>query len=455
MLYENMLSRLASAPSPISNEEYRHRQQMLLARLDTSAALLLCANPQRLRTNDVHHPARTNSDLLYLCGCADEGAVLLAMHSDEGWTVTLFVQARDIEKEIWEGRRLGVEGAAASFPIHEALPRGELEEVLSVRLQDAGSVYHRIGLDESVDRIVERSINDKSRARQQLGQGPDQQIDPSGLLAELRLRKSEAEIEHMRHSARISSLAHLISMQSARPEMGEWQLQALIEGFFRYAGADQWAYPSIVGSGDNATVLHYTSNQDACRDGEVVLIDAGSEYKGYAADITRSWPVNGKFTVEQRQIYDLVLKAQLAAIAEVRAGRPYLAPHHAARRILAEGLVELGIIDGSAEQSLDNGELQKYYMHGTGHWLGLDVHDVGVYRPDGEPRLFEPGMVITVEPGLYFGAWRPDLEGLDPRWAGIGIRIEDDVLVTEDGPDVLSSDCPKDPDELEALIGTA
>ena len=259
----------------------------------------------------------------------------------------------------------------------------------------------------------------------------------------------------MKYSAEISSLAHIEAMRNGRPGIGEWQLQAIIEGGFRYLGASNWAYPSIVGCGENATILHYHDNNSPCMDGDVVLIDAGSEYEGYAADITRSWPVNGKFSNAQRKIYDLVLKSQLAAIEKCVVGNEYLDTHKAASKVLAEGLVDLGIISCSPEEALENGELKKYFMHGTGHWLGLDVHDVGVYKPGGEPRKFESGMVITIEPGLYFGDWRPDLDNLDSQWAGIGIRIEDDVLITETGPEVLSSKCPKTIEEMEKIIGTS
>ena len=235
----------------------------------------------------------------------------------------------------------------------------------------------------------------------------------------------------------------------------EYQLQATIEGFFVYAGASGWAYPSIVGCGDNATVLHYHQNNDVCEDGEVILIDAGAEYRGYAADITRSWPINGTFTEAQREIYQLVLDAQLAAIDKCRPGLPYNAPHDEARRVLAEGLIELGVITQTLEEALDmeTGDLKKWYMHNTGHWIGLDVHDVGVYKPNGEPRLLEEGMVLTVEPGLYFGAWRPDVD-CPQRYANLGIRIEDDVLVTANEPDVLTASCPKTIEEIEQITGT-
>jgi Xaa-Pro aminopeptidase len=236
----------------------------------------------------------------------------------------------------------------------------------------------------------------------------------------------------------------------------ENQLQSLIEGFFRYAGTSGWSYPSIVGSGENATILHYKQNEDYCKDGEIVLIDAGAEFRGYAADITRSWPNNGQFTDAQKEIYQIVLDAQMAAIDACVVGNPYNAPHEAARKVLAEGLIQLGVITQGLDDALDldAGQLKNWYMHNTSHWIGLDVHDVGVYLPNGEPRLLENGMCLTIEPGLYFGAWRPDVE-CPERYANIGIRIEDDILVTNEGPVVLTDMCPKTIDEIESIVGTS
>jgi len=243
-------------------------------------------------------------------------------------------------------------------------------------------------------------------------------------------------------------------MRHSHEGVRENQLQSVIEGFFSYAGGEGWSYPSIVGSGENATILHYTVNNDECNIEDVVLIDAGSEYRGYASDITRSWPIGGTFSVPQRELYEIVLAAQEAAIAVCRVGEQYTAPHDAARRVLAEGLINLGVIDQTIEEALDveTGELRKWYMHNTSHWIGLDVHDVGVYKPNGQPRLLEAGMCLTVEPGLYFGAWRPDVD-CPERYANIGIRIEDDVLVTDSDPVVLTQDCPKTIDDIEAIVG--
>ena len=455
MAFGTAATTLGESPAPISKSEYRGRQQKLYSQLHDSSALIICSSPTKIRSNDVHHPYRTNSDLLYLTGWSEPDTVMLVVKKEDSWQTKLFLQPRNTELEIWEGRRPGIEGALEGWAIDAASSIEGINDELIKELENVDLVYHSVGLNQNVDSLVEQSINSKTRARQQIGEGPTQRIDPAGLIAEMRLIKSEAEIELMRHSAEISSLAHIEAMKNSFPGIGEWQIQGLIEGCFRYLGASNWAYPSIVGCGENATILHYHVNNQQCKDGDIVLIDAGSEYEGYAADITRSWPVNGKFTEAQKKIYNLVLKSQIAAIKQCIVGNEYLETHKAASKVLAEGLVELGIISCSPEEALENGELKKYFMHGTGHWIGLDVHDVGIYKPEGKPRKFEAGMVITIEPGLYFGDWRPDLNDLDSQWAGIGIRIEDDVLITEEGPDVLSSRCPKNLDEIESLIGTA
>ena len=446
---------LASESGPsISNSEYRSRQQRLIEGLDANDLLLVVGNPQSVRSNDVRYPYRNNSDLLYLCGWQEEHSILAIRNLDGNWSVELFVQPNNVLKEIWEGRRPGLEGAVSSWPIDKAHSIEEMNSVLGEMLSSCNKVLVRTGIDSKVDSLVMESLESRDRARQLLGEGPITIEDPSARIAELRLRKSPAEIEMMRHACKISSQAHIEAMEKSSNGIGEWQLQAIIEGFFQWNG-QTWAYPSIVGCGDNATILHYHANDKPCLSEEVVLIDAGSEYGGYAADITRSWPIGGRFSDPQREIYQIVLNAQKAAIEACQVGAPYDAPHQTARRYLAQGLIDLGICNQSLEEALSpDGELGKWYMHNTGHWIGMDVHDVGVYRPNGEPRMLEEGMVLTVEPGLYFAAWREDVE-VPARWSGIGIRIEDDVLVTANGPEVLSADCPKEIDELENIIGSS
>ena len=454
IMFDEVFQDLPPAPAPFSVNEVRARQARLTSSLSTDTLLLLPAPKESTRSNDVHYRYRSSSDLMYLTDWGQPESMGYAMHDGSSWVWGLFVQPKDTLKEIWEGRRLGVDGVLALGMVDRAHSIHDREDIVRDLLKDASRVLLRQHVDHELDELVRVAMTERSRPRQQFGTGPVVLEDPSARIAELRLRKSDEEIAMMRHAADISSRAHIAAMKLPSSSLNERHLLAVIEGGFVYGGGDGWAYPSIVGSGVNATVLHYNVNNDDCAKGDVVLIDAGTEYRGYASDITRSWPVGGTFSEAQREIYTIVLDAQKAAIEACKVGAPYNAPHDAARRVLAEGLITLGVINQSLDEALDadSGQLRDWYMHNTGHWLGLDVHDVGVYRPNGEPRLLESGMVLTVEPGLYFGAWRPDVS-CPPRYADIGIRIEDDVLVTEDGPVVLSDACPKELDELEGLVG--
>ena len=455
MMFDHALAGIPAKPPGISTQEYRDRQSRVLSRLSHSDILIVASPQEKTRSNDVHYPFRSQSDMLYLSGWVDPESVLTCHHDGNKWITTLFVQPKNTLMEIWEGRRLGVEGAKQMFAVDESHSIDDLESILSLLLDDCKRVLLRTGFNHQIDNLVMNSIKARTRNRQHFGKGPISIEDPSQIIGELRLRKSKDEIAQMRHSAIVTSKAHELAMKYTKDGIMEYQLQSIIESFFTYAGTSGWSYPSIVGCGENATILHYTVNSDKCNNGEIVLIDAGSEYCGYSADITRSWPISGKFTKEQKEIYELVLESQIAAINECRVGNPFTAPHDAARAVLAEGLIKLGVISQTIEEALDldSGDLKKWYMHNTGHWLGLDVHDVGVYKPNGQPRLFEEGMVLTVEPGLYFGAWRPDVE-CPERYANIGIRIEDDVLITKDGPDVLTKDCPKTIEQIESIVGS-
>ena len=454
-MFTEVFADLPPAPAPLSAEEFRSRQDRLTSGLSTDTLLIVPSPPERVHSNDVHYRYRTSSDLLYLTGWEDPDATAYAVHKEGAWRWGLFVQPKDTLMEIWEGRRPGIEGALAQGIVDEAHSVQDVSSVLAPLIDSCKVVMLRRGVNNEVDALVDTHVLGRSRARQRHGTGPITIEDPSSRLAELRLRKTEAEVAWMRHASNISARAHVAAMRMPPSGLNERHLQAVIEGAFVYGGASGWAYPSIVGCGENATILHYTVNDSPCAEGDIVLIDAGAEVHGYASDITRSWPVGGRFNDAQREIYSIVLAAQEAAIAECKVGRPSDAPHAVARRVLAEGLIALGVIDQALEDALDldHGQLAQWYMHGTGHWLGLDVHDVGVYSPGGTARPFESGMVITVEPGLYFGAWRPDVT-CPERYANIGIRIEDDVLITDDGPVVLTADCPKTIEEIEAIMGS-
>jgi Xaa-Pro aminopeptidase len=430
-------------PTGVSDTERKQRQATFLAEIDTSCLVLLANNPTASRSGDVEHRHRANSYLLYLTGWTEPGGVVAFHHLNGEWISRLYVKPRDISRETWEGRRPGVEGALAGWPIDEAVSRAEIGDDLAELLQRCDGIYHYQGLDQEVDELVAARFTEAELC------------DPKPILDEMRLCKSEAEIALMRYAGEIGGAAHMQAMRNCKPGMGEWQLQAIIEGTFVYHQSE-WAYPSIVGSGDNATILHYGENSDEMKDGDVVLIDAGCEVDGYACDITRSFPINGKFNADQKAIYNLVLKSQLAAIDAVKVGSPYSEPHKIVCEILAQGLIDLGILAGPLEDANSQEGVRQFFMHGTGHWLGLDVHDVGGVRmsDDDATREFEEGMVVTIEPGLYFGAWRDDIS-IDSRWAGIGIRIEDDILVTENGPIVLTASCPKTIEEIESLVGSA
>jgi len=454
-MFADAFERLPPQPAPTKVEEFRDRQQRLTSQFRADDVLVLPSPSFAVHSNDVEYRYRTSSDLLYLTGWTEPESVFVLRQQNGSWTSALFVQPQDTLKEIWEGRRPGVEGALEHYAVDEAYNNDLLPTLLADWLQDAKRVFLRGGVNELVDDVVEEAVRRRDRARQHFGTGPVSVEDPSGMLAELRLRKSASEIEQMVYASKVAALAHELAMRHSRDGVTEFQLQSVIEAFFSYAGASGWSYPSIVGCGENATILHYTTNQDTCGQDEVILIDAGAEYRGYASDITRSWPISGTFSDAQREIYQLVLDSQNAAIDACQVGAPYTAPHEAARRVLAEGLIRLGVIRQTLDEALDldSGDLRKWYMHNTSHWIGLDVHDAGVYKPGGVARSLEPGMCLTIEPGLYFGAWRPDVD-CPERYANIGIRIEDDILITKDGPVILTEDCPKTIEEIETIVGT-
>ena len=425
-----------------SDSEYLYRQSAFLEQLPEDSLVLIPTNKLAYRSNDTHFPFRANSYMLYLCGWSDPEAVLMAHRNDSEWVTTLFVQPRDTKTEIWEGRRVGVEGAVSGWPVDQARSLDDLTKTVNSHLDACGSVYCLNGLNSVLDELVAATQHEIA--------------DPTPILDDMRVLKSEEEVQIMQESANIASASHVAAMRATSPGIGEWQIQSVIEAHFT-ACRSRWSYPSIVGGGENATILHYNSNDNEISNGELVLVDAGCEVSGYASDITRTWPVSGKFSDPQREIYELVLKAQLAGIDSCQAGSPWSSMHHATSRVLAQGLIDLGVLDSSLDDALGddfNGPFRNYFMHGTGHMLGLDVHDVGGGRQgdDGPERQLEPGMVLTVEPGLYFGSWRTDVE-IPSRYAGIGIRIEDNVLITENGPVVLTSNCPKTIDEIEALVG--
>jgi Xaa-Pro aminopeptidase len=363
----------------------------------------------------------------------------------------LFLRPRDRMAEIWTGKRVGVEGAVADFGLDVAYPIEELSAKLPDYLQGALSLHYSLGLNEPLDRIVMEAVKEARYRVRRGGKAPLSYVEPGTIVHELRLHKTAEEIEIMRRAAHATRAGHEAGMRATRPDLWEYELEAIIEYNYRLAGAQDVAYPSIVAGGVNATILHYNTNRDRLKDGDLVLIDSGAELDVYACDVTRTWPVNGRFSAEQRALYDIVLAAQKAGIDQVRPGRSYNAYHEAAVRVLTEGLVDVGLLTGSIDELIETNKFFEFYPHRTGHWIGLDVHDVGRYKNDAdEYRPLAAGMVMTVEPGLYV---QPDLD-VPARWKGIGIRIEDDVLCTSGDPDVITAAIPKEASDLEAIVGS-
>ena len=435
----------------IATDEHARRRRQLMRRLGPEAAVLVPAAPERAHSRDVHWPYRQDSDFLYLTGFPEPDAMAVLLPGRPEGEFVMFCQPRDPLREQWEGRIIGPNGACKHYGANEAHSIERLDNVIPGLLKDRRILCYALGRDRAFDQWVAGWI-DEQRSKNRAGAQP-----PEGCLLldrdlhEMRLFKSRGEVALMRQAARIAGGAHCRAMAIAHPGCHEYELEAEMLCETRRHHMD-FAYGNIVASGVNACTLHYTENRRQIKDGDLVLIDSGGMHGGYATDLTRTWPVNGQFTDAQREIYELVLEAQHAAIQRCLPGNRWDDLHRAASRVLTRGLVHLGILKGNWQTLWKQDAYRPFFMHGTGHWLGMDVHDVGEYRIDGHWRALESGMVTTVEPGLYF---RPGLKGVPKRFRGIGVRIEDDVAVTRKGPDVLSKDLPSHPDEICRLIGTA
>jgi Xaa-Pro aminopeptidase len=406
--------------------------------------------PVSVRNRDVEYPYRQDSDFWYLTGFPEPEALAVVVPGRPEGEFVLFCRDRDPEKEVWTGRRAGLDGARDLYGADDAFPIGKVDDVLPGLLENRERVYYTLGRYAELDQRLLGWVN-QVRAKVRAGvHAPGAFISLEPLVHELRLFKSPTELKAMRHAARASVAAHRRAMAVCRPGMLESDLEAELLHEFMVHGSRFPAYPPIVGSGANGCVLHYTDNSGRLRAGDLVLIDAGAEYDHYAADITRTFPVSGCFTAAQRAVYEVVLAAQLAAIDKVRPGSHWNEPHEAAVRVLTQGMVELGLLEGEVEKLIAENAYRRFYMHRTGHWLGMDVHDVGEYKLAGEWRLLEPGMVLTVEPGIYIPAGS---EGVGRKWWSMGVRIEDDVAVTREGHEVLSAGAPKSVSEIESLMG--
>lgn len=427
---------------------YRDRRSQALDRFRGGAAVIPSAR-QLIRSNDTTFPFRQDSDFFYLTGFEEPDAMLVLAPEHAEHRTVLFLRPRDRDREIWDGERLGVERACERLGVDKAYDIAELDARLPEYLAGAATLHYRFGEDEARDRTLHAALEAARAKTRRKGRAPSVFADPGAVLHAMRLVKSDEELATMRAAAAITRDGHVAAMRATRPGLYEYEIAAEIE--FRYArrGAKS-AYEAIVASGERATTLHYVENRARLAEGELLLVDSGCELECYATDVTRTWPVGGRFSAEQRAVYDVVLRAQEAAIACVRPGQPRTAFHEAAVRVTTEGLIELGILTGSVDENVERESYKPYFMHGTGHWLGLDVHDVGALRDDrDEPVVLRPGMITTIEPGLYF---RRDAE-CDDRWKGIGVRIEDDILVTADGCENLTAAIPKQPHELEELSG--
>ena len=427
----------------------RRARLLELLRERGAAAVVPTATP-KIRNHDSSYRFRPDSDFWYLTGFAEPEAVLVLRPRPPGSgpQSVLYLREKDRDQEIWSGRRLGVAAAPSALGFDDARPIGSFAGDLPALLEGCERIVYRTGADDARDRSILEAISRmRSRARG-LVPPPVALLDTALFVHEMRLRKDAREIDRMRRAAAVSREAHLLAMRVARPGIRENEIDALIEGTIRRLGGTGPAYTPIVAGGANATILHYVENDSPLRDGDLLLVDAGAEWEYYASDVTRTYPVGLRFTSHQRALYEVVLEAQLAAIDAVRPGAAFTAPHERAVRVLCEGLARLGLLAESPGSAVESGSYRRFYMHRTSHWLGLDVHDCGAYVRDGVPRRLEEGMVLTVEPGIYVGE---DDESVAEGWRGIGIRIEDDVLVTGNGPDVLTADIPKTVAEIEDL----
>ena len=431
-------------------ELHAKRRQRLAKAMGPHSAAIVVAAPALIRNRDTEHVYRQDSDFAYLTGFPEPEAVAVILRDASVKPVTiLFCRDRNPEREIWDGKREGQDGARKNFGIDDAFSISQIDELLPRLLENRRAVYWDFGkLKEWDDKLGVwcNTVKQKSRAGVR---APEQFFSLDAIVHEMRLRKDAHEVAIMRRAARISAQAHRRAMQQCHVGLHEYEIEAeLLHEFTRF-GSRAPAYPSIVAGGANACVLHYRDNNAMLNNGDLLLIDAGCEIDNYASDITRTFPVNGTFTPAQRAVYELVLKAQHAAIAKVRPGKRWNEPHDTAVQVLTTGMVKLGLLKGRVSKLIKDGAYRRFYMHRTGHWLGMDVHDVGEYRVDNKWRKLEPGMVLTVEPGMYIA---PRSKGVAKEWWGIGVRIEDDVLVTRTGHDVLTAFAPKTVNDIEALM---
>ena len=436
----------------LTQADFKQRRDLLAKQIGSNSIAIIATRAEMYRNRDADYKYRADSSFYYLTGFAEPEAVAVIETFAEGedYSYSLFCRERDREMEIWNGYRAGVDGAVEIYDADEAYAIDLLDEEIIDKLLNKQRLYYRIGQNAEFDARVSQWIQEADGQQRRGGAAPAELIQLDRIVDEMRLKKSAQEIELMQIASNISAEAHTRAMQTVKPNMMEYALEAELNYIFGKNGCVP-AYNSIVGGGENACILHYVENNKLLKDGDLVLIDAACEYEFYASDITRTFPVNGKFSPEQKALYNIVLDAQLAAIDATRIGNHYKYPHEVAVKILTQGLVDLGLLSGNVNELVESEAFRQFFMHGTGHWLGMDVHDVGAYKTGEQWRAYEAGMVVTVEPGLYVA---PDDETVDAKWRGIGIRIEDDIVVTETGPLVLTKNVVKSVEEIESLMAS-
>ncbi len=429
--------------------ELKRRRRALMRTMGDNAIAIIPSAREAIRSRDTEYPYRHDSNFYYLTGFSEPESLMVLVPGRKAGQFLMFCRERDPLKETWHGRRLGVERAPSALGADDAFPIGDIDDILPGLLEGRQHVYHTLGKDQLFDAQMLGWLK-QARSSRRSGSDPDSFISLDYHLHEMRVHKSKQEQALLKKAAKISANAHKRTMQACKPGMHEYELEACLVHHYRSNNACH-AFEPIVGSGANGCILHYTENDDVLEDGELVLIDSGAEFEGYAGDITRTFPVNGRFSKDQKTVYEIVLASQLAAIDAIKPGNHWNDPHDAAVKILTQGLKDLGVLKGSISSLLKEQAYKPYYMHTTGHWLGQDVHDVGEYKIDGNFRLFEPGMVLTVEPGLYLNNTRK----IPKKYRNIGIRIEDDVLVTKKGHEVITSAVPKTVQQIESLMNPA
>lgn len=433
----------------MKSSEFKKRRKQLMQRIGRGNIALISSASMHTRNRDVSYPFRQDSDFYYLTGFNEPDAMAVFIPGREQGEYILFCREYDEKKALWEGAHAGLSGATGDYGADDAFPIDDLDDILPGMLENKSRVYYPMGRNSDLDHSLLDWINHiKSHARSGIV-APGELFSLDRIVHDMRLFKSSEELKLMRRAAEVSANAHIKLMQACKSGRYEYQIEADFIHYCMQHGLRYTAYPSIVAAGKNACVLHYTDNTDKLKNGDLLLIDAGAECDHYAADITRTFPISGRFSEPQKLLYQLVLDAQTAALEQVKPGQDWLAPHEAAVEVLTRGLIDLGLLKGKLKKLIKDEKYKAFYMHRTGHWLGMDVHDVGDYKVDDNWRILEPGMVLTVEPGLYIPA---HCKQVDEKWRGIGIRIEDDVLVTAQGHEVLTSAAPKTILEIETLM---